>query len=504
MKLPIGISTFKEIREDYVYVDKTKYIMELINNHKYAFLSRPRRFGKSLLCDTLKELFKGNKELFNGLYIFDKYDFKKYPVIKISFGGIRGVEDLKLYLSYQLELSQELLDIECKYKDNALCFSELIKKSAKKYKEKVVILIDEYDKPILDNIEDTKVAIDIREYLKRFYTEIKENDAYIRFCFITGVSKFAKVSIFSGLNNLDDISLDKRYASMCGYTQKELEDVFGELLKDVDLDKVREWYNGYNFNGKSVYNPFDILLFISKGYVYNNYWFSTGTPSFLIKVLKKRNYFLPQIEHLRTDGSLINSFDIEDIRLEPILFQSGYLTIDEIKESRRGGIEYILRIPNKEVQISFNNMLIDYFTDNRNNISLRKSSIEAFKKDNMDLLEENLKSLYASIPYNYFVKNGLDKYEGYYASVFYAYIASLGLKIIAEDVTNRGRIDFTVGFKDKYYIFEFKVRDEDPLKQIKEKRYFDKYLGKGKEVVIIGIVFDENIRNIKEFVWEKV
>jgi len=505
MKLPIGISTFKEIREDYVYVDKTKYIMELINNHKYVFLSRPRRFGKSLLCDTLKELFEGNKELFNGLYIFDKYDFKKYPVIKISFGGIRGLDRLKRVLFFNLQDNSNRLGVECIEKeDAALCFSELIRAAAKKYKEKVVILIDEYDKPILDNIEDTKVAMEIREYLKEFYTEIKENDAYIKFCFITGVSKFAKVSIFSGLNNLDDISLDKIYSGICGYTQKELENVFGELLKGADLDKVREWYNGYNFNGENVYNPFDILLFISKGYVFNNYWFATGTPSFLIKLLKKRNYFLPQIEHLKTDGSLINSFDIEDIRLEPILFQSGYLTIDEIREDEYTGIEFVLRVPNREVQVSFNSMILDYFTDNRNNISLRKSSIEAFKKDNMDLLEENLKSLYASIPYNYFIKNELDKYEGYYASVFYAYIASLGLKIIAEDVTNRGRIDFTVKFNDKYYIFEFKVRDEDPLKQIKEKRYYDKYSGIGKEVVIIGIVFDENIRNIKQFVWEKV
>ncbi len=182
MKFPIGISTFKKIRDGYIYVDKTKYILELIRNHEYAFLSRPRRFGESLLCDTLKELFEGNKELFKGLYIYSKYDFKKYPVIKISFGGIKGIEDLKLYLSYQLELAQESLGIKCKYEDNALCFSELIKKASKKDGAKTVIIIDEYDKPILDNIENVNIAIEIREYLKRFYTEIKENDAYIRFC----------------------------------------------------------------------------------------------------------------------------------------------------------------------------------------------------------------------------------------------------------------------------------------------------------------------------------
>jgi hypothetical protein len=204
-------------------------------------------------------------------------------------------------------------------------------------------------------------------------------------------------------------------------------------------------------------------------------------------------------------SSLINSFDIEDIRLEPILFQSGYLTIDEIRESKRGGIEYILRVPNKEVQISFNNMLIDFFTSAvTEKIEYQDNIYDAFEKGDMGLLKESLVSLYASIPYNYFTKNEMDKYEGYYASVFYAYIASLGLRIIPEDVTNKGKIDFTVEFEDRYYIFEFKVIEEDALKQIKEKRYYEKYKGKGKEVVIIGIVFDEEIRNIKEFVWERV
>ncbi len=505
MKLPIGISTFREIREGYLYADKTAYILELIKNHKYAFLSRPRRFGKSLLCDTLKELFDGNRELFKGLYIGDRYKFKKYPVIKISFGGIKSLRDLKRYLLYQLELAQEALGIKCKYKDNVLCFSELIKKGAKKYEEKTVILIDEYDKPILDNVENIDAAVQIREYLKRFYTEIKENDAYIRFAFITGVSKFAKVSIFSGLNNLDDISLDRRYCCICGYTEEELEKVFGHMLKGANSDKVRQWYNGYNFNGKSVYNPFDILLFISKGFEYRSYWFSTGTPSFLIKLLKEKEYFLPVLENLKSDERLIDSFDIENVRLEPILFQSGYLTIDRMEESRRGGLEYYLRFPNKEVQMSFNDMLIDFFTsDVLGKLRYQDRIYEALENLDMDLLRQTLHSLYASIPYNYFIKNKLNKYEGYYCSVFYAYMASLGLRIIPEDITNKGRIDFTLEFGDKYYLFEFKVTEENGLKQIKDKRYFEKYMDKAKNIIILGIVFDEKDRNIKKFVWEKI
>jgi hypothetical protein len=505
MKLPIGISTFKKIREGYLYADKTALILELIRNHSYAFLSRPRRFGKSLLCDTLKELFEGNRELFEGLYIYDKYDFPEHPVIKISFGGIRHIEDLQKALAYQLDLAQEALDVQCQYHDVTICFSDILKKSAKKYGVKTVILIDEYDKPILDNIDKPEIAIEIREYLKRFYTEIKENDAYIRFAFITGVSKFARMSIFSGLNNLDDISLDRRYGSICGYTQEELDAVFGKLLAGVDMEKVRQWYNGYNFEGEDVYNPYDILLFISKEYRYRNYWFSTGTPSFLIKLLKEKNYFVPVLEHLMVDDSVLDSFEIEDIRLEPLLFQSGYLTIGEVRESKRGGIEYSLRIPNKEVQISFNDILLDYFISD---VGIKKRNqdvlYDAFDQGDMELLRSNLRSLYGGIPYNYFIKNEMDKYEGYYASVFYAYIASLGMRIIPEDVTSRGRIDFTVEFGKRFYIFEFKVKEESPLKQIKEKRYYEKYLGRGKEVFIIGIVFDEGIRNIKEFEWEKM
>jgi hypothetical protein len=313
------------------------------------------------------------------------------------------------------------------------------------------------------------------------------------------------MSIFSGLNNLDDISLDRRYGSICGYTQEELDAVFGKLLAGVDMEKVRQWYNGYNFEGEDVYNPYDILLFISKEYRYRNYWFSTGTPSFLIKLLKEKNYFVPALEHLMVDDSVLDSFEIEDIRLEPLLFQSGYLTIGEVRESKRGGIEYSLRIPNKEVQISFNDILLDYFISD---VGIKKRNqdvlYDAFDQGDMELLRSNLRSLYGGIPYNYFIKNEMDKYEGYYASVFYAYIASLGMRIIPEDVTSRGRIDFTVEFGKRFYIFEFKVKEESPLKQIKEKRYYEKYLGRGKEVFIIGIVFDEGIRNIKEFEWEKM
>ncbi|NPA81993.1 MAG: AAA family ATPase [Epsilonproteobacteria bacterium] len=506
-KLPIGISTFEKIRsDDYIYIDKTKEALELIENGAYYFLSRPRRFGKSLFLDTLKEIFEGNKELFKGLYIYDKYDFTPHPVIKISFsGGIRDQKSLNRYLFLSLKENQKRLQIECEedeYPD--ICFRELIVKAYEKYNKKVVVLVDEYDKPILDNINKLDIAYEIREGLKDFYTKIKDSDEYLQFAFLTGVSKFSKVSIFSGLNNLEDITLHTRYSTICGYTQRDIETSFKELLEGVDLEKLKEWYNGYNFLGERVYNPFDILLFISNNFIYKNYWFSTGTPSFLIKLLKEGNYFIPSLENLVAGETLIDSFDIERLKLEPLLFQSGYLTIDKAEERSFGGYRYYLKPPNKEVQISFNDILIDFLTKD-DEYEIRKDDIYlSLEKTDMESFKETLISLYASIPYNTYVKNNISSYEGYYASVFYVYIASLGVKIIAEDVTNRGRIDFTVFIKDKIYIFEFKVTNEDPLSQIKKKKYYEKYLNENKEIILVGIKFDEEEKNIKELVWERV
>ena len=249
-KLPIGIQTFsKIIEENCYYVDKTEIALRLIERSGYYFLSRPRRFGKSLFLDTLSEIFLGSKELFKGLYIYDKYDFKPHPVIRISFGSgdFADVETINRKISLNLENNQEELEIECEKQSNDDCFVELIKKSYKKYQAKVVILIDEYDKPILDNITNKEMATKARSILRNFYGVIKDSDRYIRFVFITGVSKFSKLNLFSGLNNLEDITVNPEYAEICGYTHRDLEEVFGERLKGVDLELVKRWYNGYNY-----------------------------------------------------------------------------------------------------------------------------------------------------------------------------------------------------------------------------------------------------------------
>lgn len=503
-KLPIGIQTFSEIiKENYLYIDKTAIALNLINNNKYVFLSRPRRFGKSLFLDTLKNIFEGNKDLFKGLAIYNKYDWnEKHPVIKISFsGGIHSLSSLSEEVLSILNDNQQRLGIECLEKNNInLLFKELIKKAYEKYREKVVILIDEYDKPILDNLENLKVAKILRDGIRDFYTKIKDNDEYIQFAFLTGVSKFSKTSIFSGLNNLTDVSLDRQYGDICGYTQNDLETSFKKHLEGVDFTKVKEWYNGYNFLGNKVYNPFDILLFISKDKLYRNYWFETGTPAFLINLIKQNNYFIPNFENIEIDESLVNSFDIEDLSLETIMFQAGYLTIKEVI-NEDDFITYQLGFPNKEVKISFNNYVLDSFLNRTLKTASKRLLLKIFKTASIKDLEQVIKELFASIAYNNFTKNEIQNYEGFYASVLYAYFASLGVEIIAEDVTNYGRIDLTIKFADKVYLFEFKVIDEDPLKQMKERKYYEKYSG---EVYLIGIVFDKKARNVSKFEYSKI
>ena len=265
-KLPISISNLPEmIQGNYIYVDKTAYIEKLVSENKYCFLSRPRRFGKSLLVDTLQHLFEGNKTLFCDLYIHPHWDWHiKYPVLTFDLSKKRHktVEDLKTYLLYQLENNQKRLGIQCNQVDDAsFFFQDLIKNSRKKYQQKVVILVDEYDAPLLDHIMDTEGAKDIRSELDSFYSVIKGEDANLRFVLLTGVSKFSKVSIFSKLNNLDDIGMEAQFSALCGYTQTELEHYFSDHLQDVDLKKLKTWYNGYHWLGESVYNPFNILLF---------------------------------------------------------------------------------------------------------------------------------------------------------------------------------------------------------------------------------------------------
>ena len=512
-KLPIWIQTFSEIiKWNYAYIDKTKEAYDVINNYKYVFLSRPRRFGKSLFLDTLQNIFEWNKELFKWLYIYDKWDFEdKYPVIKISWDGRnRSLEDLKLNMEKTMRDNQEKLNISCEWSlSHPTCFAELIQKAYKKYGKAVVVLIDEYDKPILDVIEEPQQAKEHREYIKWLYSVLKWVDQYIKFAFLTWVSKFSKASIFSGLNMLTDISLMSRYWNICWYTEEELKENFKEHLDWVDLNKVRNWYNGYYFLKDKVYNPFDILKFIDNEYIFKNYWFSSGTPTFLIKLIEKNNYFLPKLSNLIVWEEIVNSFDIENLNLEVIMYQAGYLTIEEVKEKRRWWFEYKLSFPNKEVKTSFNDYIIDYLItkDYSTKERVQDKLYDSLIDEELNLLEDSLKALFASIPYNNYTRNKIYEYEWFYASVVYVYLQSLWIDIIWEDTTNRGKIDLTLFIEDKIYLIEFKVlKDEKEkwtaLQQIKDKKYYEKYLTEWKKIYLVWIEFCEEEKNICNLQWE--
>jgi len=506
-KLPIGRQTFSElIKANELYIDKTEIALDLITSYRYSFLSRPRRFGKSLFLSTLKEIFEANQEFFKGLYIYDKWDWTiSYPVITIDFNGdLRSPKSLENRILDSLIYNQQKLDVQCKkieYYDS--CFSELIQKTYKKYNQKVVVLIDEYDKAILDNLDQLQIANQNREILRSFYGILKGCDRYIKFVFIAGVSKFAKASIFSGLNMLEDITLTPRFGNICGYTQDDIETTILPYLKEVDLDKLKEWYDGYNFLKDSVYNPFDILNFIKNEFVYKNYWFKSGTPAFLIKLIKEQNYFLPKLSNLVVGEELLDSFDIEKMRFEVVLFQAGYLTIEKVIIDEDDETEYKLKLPNREIKQSLNLYIIAYLYGDSYRIN-RKNLRQALKLANLENLKKSLISIFASIPYNNYVKNDIAHYEGFYASVVYVYLASLGVEIIAEDVTNSGRIDLTIKLNNNIFIIEFKVGKDNALKQIKSRNYHQKYLNENKNIYLVGINFDEEEKNVSEFEWDKV
>jgi len=342
--------------------------------------------------------------------------------------------------------------------------------------------------------------------MKDFYGVIKDNDAYIQMVFITGVSKFSKMNLFSGLNNLEDITLNPDYGNICGYTHNDLLTVFKEHLQGVDMERVKQWYNGYNFLGDKVYNPFDILLFISNKFVFKSYWWSTGNPSFLIDLLYSKNYSIPEVENYETTDEMLDSFDIDTIELEILLWQTGYLTIkDRFTELQR--VKYKLCVPNWEVQFTLNDFFIDILTKQKfEKIKIQSKIGNSLLNADFETLKTAISSLFVSIPYHNFTKNKIYEYEGYYSSVMYAYFASIGMEIIPEDITNIGRIDLTLRYEDKVYIIEFKMVEKPTgkaLQQIKEKNYAQKYL-EYPNVYLIGIEFNRETRNVVALEWEKV
>jgi len=509
-RLPIGIQTFRDIIcNDYLYVDKTEKIFDLVNNPKGVyFFSRPRRFGKSLLISTLNEIFEGNKELFKRQWIYNSdYDWEKYPVVRIDFSKEKAEnkDDLKGFILHQLKNIANKYGVSLERDQYYEAFDELLTKLSGI--NKVVILIDEYDKPIIDNIENKELAVELREILKGFYTIIKACDEYIRFVLLTGVSKFSKAGVFSGLNNLEDISMDTRYSSLLGITKEEMNDNFKEYINQLArleevseselIKKITNWYDGFCFSKsyKKVFNPFSMLLLFKK-LNFGNYWFESATPTFLIKLMKDKNFDLTGLDGVNISESAFSSCEIENLKIIPILFQTGYLTITKYNKER---MEYTLAYPNFEVKNSMTECLAEAYSFVERELvhGYAWKLIDTLREHDFELFFDTLRIFFANIPYDLQIKK-----EKYYQTVFYLIFSLIGLKVEAEVKTNKGRIDAVIIDKD-IYIFEFKFEgDKDhALTQIKDKKYFEKYQGKGKKIYLLRVEFAD--KNVGEWVVEK-
>ena len=510
-KLPIGIQTFREIREDHCYyVDKTAYMARLVAEGKHYFLSRPRRFGKSLFLDTLKELFEGNEPLFEGLAIHERWDWSvRYPVLRLDFssGNFKELGDLHKDVMEQLDAIESEVSVRSSYDTARGRFRHLLQMLHQQIGQRVVVLIDEYDKPILDALEVPEVARANRDYLRGLYSTIKFGDAHLKFSFLTGVSKFSKVSLFSGLNNLKDITLDPRYSAVCGYTEADLDAVFAPELSGLDREEVRRWYNGYNWLGEeAVYNPFDVLLLFDRRQ-FGAYWFETGTPTFLLETLLARGISALALDDMLGSEELLSAFDVDHIATEALLFQTGYLTIRRT-EPRGGRMYYRLGYPNQEVQQSLNESLLNHLTGNPSRQAEHSARLyDLLLVNDFDGLETLFKAFFASIPYQWHTNNEIANYEGYYASVFYSYFASLGLAITVEDSSQAGRLDMAVAFNGQVYLFEFKVVERASagaaLEQLKARDYAAKYRGQGEAIYLIGVEFSRETRNVVAFEMER-
>ncbi|MFZ4624561.1 MAG: AAA family ATPase [Rhodoferax sp.] len=509
--LPIGIQTFREIIETgCYYVDKTGMATDLVEVGKYYFLSRPRRFGKSLLLDTLKDLFEGHQDLFKGLAAETRWDWrKKHPVIRISFaeGVPHSREALNAKITEQLDVNQEALGVQTRQPTLSGRFSELIRLAATRFGQRAVVLVDEYDKPILDNLTEPDIAREMRDGLRDLYSVIKGQDASLRFAMLTGVSKFSRVSLFSGLNNLHDITVAKEYSALCGYTDADVDSVFAPELFELDRDKIRQWYNGYNWTGQSVYNPFDLLLLFRQR-EFKPYWFETGTPDFLVKVLTQRPLFTPDLGRIVASDSLLSTFDVDRMTPEALLFQAGYLTIGSVW-SMPGRQEFTLKYPNLEVQASLNDCLLQALSSDPALPGPRIGQLyRLLLVNDFAGLQTLFTAFFDSIPNEWFTNNKIAQYEGYYASVFYSYFAALGLDLEAEKSSNAGRLDLALRFNGQIYLFEFKVVELTPegraLQQIKDKGYAKPYLALGQPIHLVGVEFSKASRSVVGFEVETV
>jgi Protein of unknown function (DUF1703)./Predicted AAA-ATPase. len=507
-KLPIGIQDFSSLREqDCVYIDKTKYIYELIQEN-CIFFSRPRRFGKSLLCSTLQELFSGNRDLFKGLWIDQNTDYSwpVHPVIYLDLSIIYSntVEILENSLMRNLNVIARLYKLDTIAQTTpGEMLQDMVILLQEKFGQKVVIIIDEYDSPIIDHIEDLQKAKELQAVLKKFYTCIKALNKYLRFIFITGITRFSKTSIFSGMNQLQDISMAPKYANLIGYTKSEISFYFNDHLQQIaddnklDInggveeikDMLHAWYNGYRFWGhqklikrgveshnlERLYTPFSVINFLNE-VNFKNYWFESGTPTFLIKILKQNKYPIESFENLKANANQLITLDIEDMPLSTLLFQTGYVTIKDYDSVHQ---QYLLDMPNYEVKDSLLKYILAVMTEH-NILAISNELVDlgiALEAGDLDTFIDKIKKFYSTIPYTIAIDN-----EKYYQTIFFLLLQLVNLKPNVEIATNIGRIDLLVQTSKVLYLFEFKLNGsaKKALQQILDMKYYEAYQEKIK------------------------
>ncbi len=526
-RLPLNESSFIEIRtHDMIYVDKTRYILDLLYTSKYVFLSRPRRFGKSLTVSTLASLFQGQKTLFKGLYIYDKWDFKKYPLLWFNFSGISNdtPEILKASILQKLQRLASQYDITLPPGEPKDQLGALIDALAHKSNQPVVILIDEYDKPILDHLgmgdEHFEIALQNRDILRKFFGVLKEGplQTALKFVFVTGISTFSKVSIFSEWNQLTDISLDAPFAALAGYTEDELSTCFSEHIQALAthkqttpqaiLELLQQWYNGYRFSLDTdirVYNPISILSALQKKSI-RNYWFTTGTPSYLINLLKHSTNLILDLNNLEVAPEFISIYDMEHLPVETVFYQSGYLSIKEVKEEPVN--EIILGYPNREVYLSFTRVLLSNLYQTRNQgINEAKYLVEALLHNNFNQAQNHINNILSLIPNRLWRKIADDETnedkiiteERFYQTILYLALYASGYKAEVEVISSGGFADLVLKYEGQVFIFEIKVKSsaKTAIRRIKDKGY-DRKHPTAKKIYLVGIIMDTLRRKIKE------
>ena len=509
-KYPIGIQSFENIRkEGYLYVDKTALIYQLVQTGKYYFLSRPRRFGKSLLLSTLQAYYEGKKELFEGLAMASlEKDWKTYPVLLLDLNAQRydSVDSLTSILNDTLCEWERLYGTQESETTLSLRFKGVIQRAAEKTGRNVVVLIDEYDKPMLQAIHNKELQSSYRNILKAFYGVLKSKDAYLQFALLTGVTKFSKVSVFSDLNNLMDISMDNCYAAICGITEQELVTDLGEYIRDLSetlqmsyedlLRELQERYDGYHFveDSEGLYNPFSLLNTFARKKL-GNYWFETGTPTYLVELLKENHYPLEHLTYEQATADTLTGIDTVDSSPIPVLYQSGYLTIKDYDPEFE---TYTLGFPNKEVEEGFTRFLLPYYAHIRSGSSAFHivNFVKEVRSGNIDGFMKRLQSFFSDTPYEL-----VRDLELHYQNVLFIIFRLVGFYTQAEYHTSEGRVDLVIRTDQFIYVMEFKLDGtaEEALQQIEEKQYALPFVSDSRRLFKVGVNFSNATRNIEKW-----